>query len=58
MADYVNPENPVPPNLQEVQVLNDFVKTLLVSQTVIMTNHQIEKFQEKNLQLTSLLSPL
>ena len=58
MADYVNPENPVPPNLQEVQVLNDFVKTLLVSQTVIITNHQIEKFQEKNLQLTSLLSPL
>ena len=37
-------ENPVPSNLQEVPVLDDFVKTLLVSQTTISTNHQMEKF--------------
>ena len=41
------PENPVPSDLQEVPVLADFVKTLLVSQTVITTDHQMEKLQEK-----------
>ena len=35
-------ENPVPSILQEVLVLDDFVKTLLVSQTVITTDHQME----------------
>ena len=39
--------SPVPSNLQELAVLDDFVKTLLVSQTVITTDHQMEKFQEK-----------
>ena len=36
-------------NLQEVPVLDDIVKTLLVLQTAITTDHQIEIFQEKNL---------
>ena len=40
-------ESPVPSNLQEVPVLDDFVKTLLVSQTVITTDHQMEKFQDR-----------
>ena len=39
-------ENPFSSNLQEVPVLDDFMKTLSVSQTVITTDHQIEKFQE------------
>ena len=44
-------ENLVPSNLREVPVRDDFVKTLLVSQTVITTDHQMEKFQEKTLQV-------
>ena len=43
-------ENPVPSSLREVPVLDDFVKTLLVSQTAITTDHQMGKFQEKFLQ--------
>ena len=51
-------ENPVPSNLQEVLALDDFVKTLLVSQTVITTDHQMEKFQEEILQVMGPLSRL
>ena len=51
-------ENPVPSNLQEVPVLDDFVKILLVSQTVNTTDHQMEKFQEKFLQVMGPLSRL
>ena len=51
-------ENPVPSNLQEVPVLDDFVKTLLVSQTVITTDHQMEKFQGNILQVMGPLSRL
>ena len=51
-------ENPVSSNLQEVLVLDDFVKTLLVSQTVITTDHQMEKFWEKILQVMGPLSRL
>ena len=47
-------ENPVPSNLQEIPVLDDFVKTLLV----ITTDHQMEKFQEKILQVRGPLSRL
>ena len=36
--------NPVPSNLQVVPVLDDFVKALLVSQMVITTDQQMEKF--------------
>ena len=49
-------ENPVPSNLQVVPVLDDFVKALLVSQMVITTDHQMEKFLEKLLQVRGLLS--
>ena len=51
-------ENPVPSNLQVVPVLDDFVKALLVSQMVITTDQQMEKFQEKLLQVRGLLSRL
>ena len=51
-------ENPVPSNLQEVPGLDDFVKTLLISQTVIATDHQMEKLQEKILQVMGPLSRL
>ena len=51
-------ENPVPSNLQEVPVLDDIVKPLLVSQTVFTTDHQMEKFQQKILQFMGLLSRL
>ena len=49
-------ENPVPSILQEVPVLDDFVKTLLASQTVITTDSQMGKFQEKILQVMGPLS--
>ena len=49
--DKILTKNSVPSNLQEVPVLGDFMKTLLVSQTVITTDHQMRKFQEKHLQL-------
>ena len=51
-------EYPVPSNLQEVPVLDDFVKTLLALQTGITTDHQTEKFQEKFLQVIGPLSRL
>ena len=50
--------NPVSSSLQELAALDDFVKTLLVSQTVITTDHQMEKFQEKILQVRGPLSRL
>ena len=51
-------ENPVPSNLQEVTIMNDFVKTLLFSQTTISTDQHMEKFQEKFLQVMDPLSRL
>ena len=51
-------ENPVPSNLQEVPVLDYFVKTLLVWQTVITTDSQIWNFQEIFLQVMGPLSRL
>ena len=39
-------ENPVPSNLQEVPILDNFVEIQLVSQTVITNDHRMEKFQE------------
>ena len=41
-------ENPAPSNLQEVPVLDDFVEALLVSQTVITTDHQKGEVSGKN----------
>ena len=37
--------------MQEVLVLDDFVKTLLVSQTAVTTDYQMEKFRENFLQV-------
>ena len=51
-------EDPVTSNLQEVPVLDDFVKTLLVSQIVITSDCQMGKLQEKNLQVMGLLQRL
>ena len=51
-------EKPVPSNLQEVPVLDYFVKTLLVWQTVITTDSQIWNFQEIFLQVMGPLSRL
>ena len=47
ISEKILTENPVPSNLQEVSILDDFVKTLLVSQTAISTDWRMEKFQEK-----------
>ena len=43
-------ENPVSSSLQQVPVMDKIFKTLLVLQTAISTDHQMEKFQEKILQ--------
>ena len=43
-------ENPVPSSLQQVPVMDKIFKALLVLQTAISTDHQMEKFQEKILQ--------
>ena len=51
-------ENPVSSNLQEVPVLNDFVKILLLSQMAISSDDQMEKSEEKILQVMSPLSRL
>ena len=51
MNEKILMENQVPSNLQEVPVLDDCVKTMLVLQTVITTDSQMGKFQEKILQV-------
>ena len=51
MNEKILMENQVPSNLQEVPVLDDYVKTMLVLQTVITTDSQMGKFQEKILQV-------
>ena len=40
-------ENPLLSNFKKIPVPDDFVKALLVPQTAITTDHQMEKFQEK-----------
>ena len=47
-------ENPVHSNLQEAPVLDNFVKTVLVSQTVITTDLQMGNCQEKVFPLSRL----
>ena len=44
-------ENPVPSNLQQVKPLDDFIRSLLPSQTVTTSDHEIERFQEKILEV-------
>ena len=51
MNEKILMENQVPSNLQEVPVLDDCVKTMLVLQTVITIDSQMGKFQEKILQV-------
>ena len=40
-------ENPVPSNLQQVKPLDDFIRSFLSSETVITSDHQMERFQGK-----------
>ena len=51
-------ENPLPSNFKKVPVPDDFAKTLLVSQTAITTDHQMETFQENFLNAMGPLSRL
>ena len=51
-------ENPVPSNLQQVKPLDDFIRSLLPSQTVTTSDHQMERFQGKILEVMGPLSHL
>ena len=51
-------ENLVLSNLDEVKPLDDFVRLLLPPQTVMTSDHQIEKVQGKILEVMGLLSRL
>ena len=52
-------ENPVPSNLQQVKPLDNFIRSLLPSQTVVTTSdHQMERFQGKILEVMDPLSRL
>ena len=51
-------ENPVPSNLQQVRPLGDFIRSLLPSQTVTTSDHQMERFQGKILQVMGPFSRL
>ena len=51
-------ENPVPSNIQQVKPLDDFIRSLLSSQTVRTSDHQMEKFQGKILEVMDPLSRL
>ena len=44
-------EKPVSPNIQQVKPLDDFVRSLLSSQTVTTSDHQMERFQGKILEV-------
>ena len=44
-------ENPVPSNPQQVKPLDDFIRSLLPSQTVTISDHQMERFQGKILEV-------
>ena len=47
IEENISSENSDQSNLHKVPVLDDFVKTLLVSQMAISTDRQMEKFQER-----------
>ena len=51
-------ENPVPSNPQKVKPLDDFIRSLLPSQTVTISDHQMERFQGKILEVMGPLSRL
>ena len=49
-------ENPVLSNLQQVKTLDDFIRSLLSSQTVMTSDLQMERFLGKTLEVMSALS--
>ena len=49
-------ENPVLSNLQQVKTLDDFIRSLLSSQTVMTSDLQMERFLGKTLEVMSPLS--
>ena len=49
-------ENPVLSNLQQVKTLDDFIRSLLSSQTVMTSDLQMERFLGKILEVMSPLS--
>ena len=51
-------ENPVPSNLQQVKTLDYFIRSWLPSQTVTISDHQMEIFQGKILEVMGTLSCL
>ena len=40
-------EDPVPSNLQQVKSLDDFIRLLLFSETVMISDHQTKRFHGK-----------
>ena len=51
IEEKLSTENPVPSNLQHVKPLDDFIRSLLPSQIVMTSDHQMEKFQGKILEV-------
>ena len=51
-------KNPVPSNLQQVKLLDDFIRSLLHLQTVTTSDHQMERLQGKILEVMGPLSRL
>ena len=49
-------ENPVLSNLEQVKTLDDFIRSLLSSQTVMKSDLQMERFLGKILEVMSPLS--
>ena len=49
-------ENPVVLNLQQVQPLDDFIRSLLSSKTVKTSDHQMQRLQGKILEVMGPLS--
>ena len=49
-------ENPVLSNLEQVKTLDDFIRSLLSSQTVMASDLQMERFLGKILEVMSPLS--
>ena len=54
--EHVLTENLVPSNLQQVKPLDEFIRSLLSSQTFMTSDHQMEIFQEKVLEVMGRLS--
>ena len=48
--------NPIPLNLQQAKPLDDLIRLLLPSQTITTSDHQMERFHGKILEVMSPLS--